>query len=29
VIGTAVVPIDDPAEPPPTYIALSLTEEPR
>jgi uncharacterized protein YbjQ (UPF0145 family) len=29
VIGTAVVPIDDPAEPPPTYIALSLTEERR
>jgi uncharacterized protein YbjQ (UPF0145 family) len=29
VMGTAVAQIDDPAEPPPTYIALSLTEEPR
>lgn len=29
VMGTAVAQIDDPDEPPPTYIALSLTEEHR
>ena len=29
VIGTAIAPIDDPDEPPPTYIALSLNEESR
>ena len=29
VIGTAIAPIDEPDEPPPTYIALALNEETR